>query len=397
MKKKIIGLIGLLFGLAIYWWVSGGQEKSSGEFDDRLGQPLQAIRLSPQEVTTYEELPGRITAQQVAEIRPQVTGIITKRLFKEGSAVKEGQQLYQIDPLPYQAAYDRAMANLQKAQANAQSIKARSLRYKELVKIDAVSKQEHEDIQAQLLQANADIAIAKAALVQAKVNLNYTKVYAPISGRIGKSKVTKGALVTAGQASTLATIVSLSPIYVDMSQSSNRLMKLREVIKDYKNVPVTLFIGEGQIPYAQAGKVKFHEVTVEPTTDSVQLRALFPNPDRVLLPGLFVRARLALRQPNALLVPQHAATRQPDGQLSVWKLDEKSAAQPASIVASGAIEGNWIVSEGLRPGDVIITEGLMQLRPGAKIAPVFTAEEGASTDIESADTESADSESKAGE
>lgn len=383
MKKNIMILAGVAaLAAAAYWLIGGSSDEMAGGQDQAAqARPLQAMRLTTQDVTLYEELPGRTTAAQVAEIRPQVTGIITERLFKEGSVVEEGQQLYLIDPAPYKAAYDSARADVQKAEANVKSIKARNRRYEELVKIDAVSKQEYEDIQASLSQANADIAIAKAAVAQAKINLDYTKVYAPIAGTIGKSTVTKGALVTAGQQAALATITALDPIYVDMTQSSDDLLRLRASATDYENIPVSLSLGEGGKTYAHTGKLQFHEVTVEQTTGSVQLRALFPNPDRVLLPGMFVRAKLALAQPSAVLVPQHAAARQPDGNLSVWKLDNTGAVQPTPITSSGALDGNWIVSGGVSEGDVIITEGLITLRPGAMVKPVF---EGAEAPAEAA-------------
>ncbi len=372
MKKALaIFLAVMVLVIAGYWLFGGDESQYTTQGGAQQARSLQAIRLSKQAVTTYEDLPGRTTAYRVAEIRPQVSGIIVERLFKEGSAVKEGQQLYQIDPARYQAAYDSAKADVQKAEANVKSIKARNRRYEELVKIDAVSKQEYEDIQASLAQANADIAIAKAAVAQAKINLDYTKVYAPISGIIGKSTVTKGALVTAGQSTALTTITSLDPIYVDMTQSSDDLMRLRDRVKDYENIPVTLFLSESGKGYPHKGKLQFHEVTVEQTTGSVQLRALFPNPDSLLLPGMFVRARLALEQPDALLVPQHASARQPDGSLRVWKLDETGAVQPAAISTSGALDSNWIVTGGLKEGDVIITEGLVGLKPGVKVTPVF--------------------------
>lgn len=377
MKKNIMILAGVAaLAAAAYWLIGGSSDEMAGSQDQAAqARPLQAMRLTTQDVTIYEELPGRTTAAQVAEIRPQVTGIITERLFKEGSVVEEGQQLYLIDPAPYKAAYDSARADVQKAEANVKSIKARNRRYEELVKIDAVSKQEYEDIQASLSQANADIAIAKAAVAQAKINLDYTKVYAPIAGTIGKSTVTKGALVTAGQQAALATITALDPIYVDMTQSSDDLLRLRASATDYENIPVSLSLGGGGKTYAHTGKLQFHEVTVEQTTGSVQLRALFPNPDRVLLPGMFVRAKLALAQPSAVLVPQHTAARQPDGNLSVWKLDNTGAVQPTPITSSGALDGNWIVSGGVSEGDVIITEGLITLRPGAMVKPVFEGTE----------------------
>lgn len=368
----LIGAVGL--AAATYWQIGGsGEDMPRRQTPAAQARPLQAIQLITQNVTAYEELPGRTTAYRIAEIRPQVSGIITERLFKEGSAVDEGQQLYLVDSAPYQAAYDSAKADVLKAEANLKSVTARKQRYEELVKVDAVSKQEYDDIEASFAQADADIAIAKAAVAQAKINLDYTKVYAPISGTIGKSNITKGALVTAGQTAALATITSLNPIYVDMTQSSDDLMQLRASVKDYENIPVTLFLGESSQPYPHTGKLQFHEVTVEQTTGSVQLRALFPNPNNLLLPGMFVRAKLALEKPNVLLVPQHATTRQPDGSLSVWKLDKTGAVQRTTIATSGALDGNWILSDGVKAGDVIVTEGLISLQPGTKITPVFEA------------------------
>lgn len=374
MKKKvsIIAAITIVVAVAAYGFFSrGGDQAGNMAAGSQQAMPLQAIKLHPETITTYEALPGRTTAYKVAEIRPQVSGIITERLFKEGGTVKEGDQLYQIDPAPYKAAYDSAVADLKKAEANVKSTKAKNRRYEELVKIDAVSKQEYDDLQASLAQAEADIAIAQAVVSQAKINLGYTKVYAPISGRIGKSTITKGALVTANQESPLATITQLDPIYVDMTQSSTDLMQWRSRIKDYQGIPVTLFISEDKTPYTHKGTLQFHEVLVEQTTGSVQLRALFPNPDEILLPGLFVRAELTLEKPDVLLVPQQATTRQPDGSLSVWVLDGTQSVQSVTITTSGAQDGQWIVASGLKAGDIIITEGLIKLRPGVKVQPIL--------------------------
>jgi membrane fusion protein (multidrug efflux system) len=301
--------------------------------------------------------------------------LITDRLFEEGSLVDEGQQLYQIDPAPYQATYESAVADLKKAQANVESIRTRLKRYKELVKIKAVSVQDYDDIQTSLAPAEADIAIAQAATSKARIDLDYTRVYAPISGRIGKSSVTKGALVTAGQEQSLATITLLDPIYVDMTQSSEDLMTMQAKFPDYREIPISLYVNGMKAPYPDPGKIQFHEVTVDKTTDSVPLRALFPNPDETLLPGLFVRARLSLEYPDVLLVPQYAATRQADGSLKVWRLDENNQAQSISVEANIAIDGQWIVEKGLQAGDVIVTEGLLKLKPGAAVKPVFGSDD----------------------
>lgn len=338
---------------------------------------LQALRLQPRTINRYEELPGRTTAFKVAEIRPQVSGIVTERLFTEGSLVEEGQQLYQIDPATYEAAYDRAVADLRKAEANVASAKAKNKRYEELLKVNAVSRQEYEDIKTNLAQAESEVGIAEAAIKQAKVNLDYTKVYAPITGVIGKSSVTKGALVTGGQEKALARLTQLDPIYVDMNQSSADLMRLRAQVENYQNIPVTLFLDQQHnLPYEHKGRLQFYDVTVDASTGTVQLRAIFDNPQTVLLPGLFVRARLELVQPDALLVPQHAATRQPDGSLSVWRFNEQSQqVEPVSLTTSGAVDGHWIVAEGVSAGDVVMTEGLIKLQPGIRVKPQITEPE----------------------
>jgi membrane fusion protein (multidrug efflux system) len=313
-----------------------------------------------------------VTAYQIAEIRPQVSGIITERMFEEGSQVEEGQQLYQIDPAPYQARYNSAMADLKKAQANVKSVKAKEQRYQQLVKIEAVSQQEYDDLKAQLAQAEADIAIAQAAVETAKIDLNYTRVYAPISGRIGKSSVTKGALVTAQQETLLATVTQLDPIYVDMTQASADVLRLQQQAGSLDTIPVTL--ATDGVAYAQTGSLQFSEVTVDPTTDSVQLRALFPNPDGMLLPGLFVRAKLEMHHQGALLVPQNAAMRDPGGVLYVWTVGPQGTAQKTVVQAEQAVEGQWLISEGLKAGDVVLTQGMISLRPDVPVSPQFAAE-----------------------
>ncbi len=377
MNKKLLGFVfGALLATAIYWFFVGSSGQSTPQAAaQQQAMELGAVRLRAQTITTYEELPGRTNASKIAEIRPQVSGIVTERSFQEGGEVTEGQQLYQIDPAPFKAAYDSARADVQKAEATVKSIKARNGRYEELVKIDAVSRQEYEDVKAEFAQAEADVAIAKAAMAQAKINLDYTKVYAPIDGRIGKSRVTKGALVTASQPEPLATVTALDPIYVDVTQSSADLMRLRSQVDNYENIPIRLFVGEDETPYAHEGSLQFHEVTVDETTGSVLLRALFPNPENQLLPGLFVRTKLTLSQPDALVVPQRAATRQPNGSLAAWRLDKEGKAEQVTFTVSGASEGNWIIASGLNEGDVVITEGTIKVSAGAPIKPVFAEPE----------------------
>lgn len=372
MRKKIIVFFGLiLLGLTAYWAFTQYQASKGNQNAGGPSRPLGALRLVPQQVPIHIELPGRLSSSEEAEIRPQINGILIDRLFAEGSFVKAGQQLYQIDPAPYQAAFESAKAALLKAEANFKSIEARAKRYDVLVKLDAVSKQEYDDIQSNLGQANADIEIAKANQTQAKINLDYTKVYAPISGKISKSNVTKGALVTSGQTQALTTITALDPIYIDMTQASGDLMHMLQRVKDLKTIPVTLLLEENQKEYPHQGRVQFHDVTVNQSTGSVSLRAIIPNPSDQLYPGLFVRARLTTIQPDALLVPQNATVRQPDSSLTVWKLNADGAIKSTAIKTSGTHGSNWIVLEGLKKDDVIITEGLITLAEGAKVTPVF--------------------------
>ncbi len=374
MKKRTLFIGGILIvtALGYAFWPFGS--KQGGPDGKGQAVPVTVMRMQTEKTTLHEELPGRIVAFKVAEIRPQVGGIVTNRLFEEGSDVKQGQQLYQIDPAPYQAAYDSAKANLSKAEANVLSVSAKSARYEELVKIEAVSKQDYDDIRASLSQANADVAIAKAAMAQAKISLNYTKVYAPISGRIGKSSVTTGALVTASQPEALAQITQLDPVYVDMTQSSAQMMRMRAHLEDGKEAPVALFLEGEKTPYAHEGKLQFTEVTVDPTTGSVLLRALFPNPDGTLLPGLFVRAQIKLKEEDSLLVPQKAATRSPDGSLSVWVVDGENKVAPRPVSAEKAIGDKWLVKDGVQVGDIIVLEGFQKITPGATVMSAFEGE-----------------------
>lgn len=332
---------------------------------------INALRLEPQTVTTSQELPGRTAPYEVADIRPQVSGIITARLFEEGSEVKAGAQLYQIDPAPYQAVFDSAQADLQKARAQVLPLESKARRLEELLVVQAVSQQEVDDIKAALAEAQAEIAVAAAAVARAKINLDYTKVYAPISGRIGSSQITKGGLVTANQTQALATITRLDPIYVDITQSSKDLMRMRQGLSGKEALPVSLQLEDEPSPYPQKGKLLFHEVAVDPSTGSVKLRAVFPNPERMLLPGLFVRTRIEMTYPDALLVPQRATQRQPDGSLSAWVVAEDSTAMPKPISVVRAVGSAWLVREGLKPGDAVILNGHINLRPGAPVHATF--------------------------
>lgn len=370
--KRIIagGLVALAVIIAALF-LFGGDEAPEGAAAG-AGQPVSVtvVPVVKRPVTFTEELPGRTSAYKVAEIRPQVSGIIEARLFEEGENVTAGQQLYQIDPATYEATHQSAKAVLQRAEANVKSIKSRAERYAELVEIDAVSKQEYDDIQATLAQAQADIAVARAEVAQASINVDYTRVYAPISGRIGKSTVTEGALVTANQAEILTKITQLDPIYVDLTQSSTELMALRRQLGEVEKLPVTLTLEDGMV-YNHTGTLQFSDITVDETTGSVQLRALFPNPERHLLPGLFVHAKLDFGQQEALLVPQKAAVRDNQGNLSVWLLADDNTVQPQPITTIPRAYGDqWIVTAGVELGDMVVTEGFQKIGPGAPVNPV---------------------------
>ncbi len=339
---------------------------------------VTTVTVQPQQVELTTELPGRTSAYLVAEIRPQVNGIIQKRLFKEGSDVKAGQVLYQIDPSPFQAALDSAKAALAKSRANLPAIKARAERYRALLAEKAVSQQDYDDRDAALKQAEADIEYWKASVETARINLGYTRVTAPISGRIGKSSVTDGALVTAYQPVALATIQQLDPIYVDVPQATTALLRLKRRLADgrlnqngnsHRTVKILL---EDGTRYPLEGTLQFRDVTVDPTTGSVVLRIVVPNPDGVLLPGMFVRAVVKEGvNEKAILLPQQAVSRGPKGKPIALIVDQEGKAQPRMLKLDRAIQDKWLVSSGLTAGDQVIVEGLQQARPGSpvKVAP----------------------------
>ena len=334
------------------------------------------VTLKLQNIEQTDNLPGRTSAYQIAEIRPQVNGIILKRLFEEGGLVKAGQQLYQIDPATYEAAYNTAQATLQKAQANVVSIQTRADRYKNLIALKAVSQQDYDDAVASFKSAQADIAGAQAALQQTEINLGYTKVLSPITGRIGKSSVTPGALVTAGQTTALAVVTQLDPIYVDVTQSSADLLKLKERLAggqlkaSANDAVVDLILPDVGQKYPYPGKLKFSDVTVDPTTGSVQIRAEFPNPNGMLLPGLFVQAVIHEGQhDNALMVPQQAVNRDATGAASVATIDENNKVAAAKITTADAIGDQWVVTDGLQAGQRVIVQGWQKVKPGMTVKP----------------------------
>ena len=333
--------------------------------------------VKPEKVSLTTELSGRTTAQLIAEVRPQVGGIIQKRLFTEGSDVKAGQVLYQIEPATYQAAFASAKATESRAEANLIPARLKEERYKDLVKIKAVSQQDYDDAHASLKQAEADLAVTRAAVETARINLAYTRVTAPISGRIGRSAVTDGALVTASQPAALATIQQLGSMYVDVTQSSAELLRLKQNLSSglLKNggaaqARVKLILEDGSA-YPLPGILKFSEVTVDQSTGSITLRAIFPNPKQTLLPGMFVRAILEEGvNEQAILVPQRGVSRNPKGDAIVMTVGAEEKVEQRQIKVVRTIGDNWLVSEGLKAGDRVIIEGLQKARPGNPVKAV---------------------------
>lgn len=335
--------------------------------------PVGVLTLQPQRVELSAELAGRTVAYQTAEVRPQVSGIVKTRAFTEGSDVKTGQVLYQIDPASYQAALDSAKAALAKAEANATTARLKAGRYDELAGIDAVSKQLRDDARAALQQAQADVAAATAAVRTAQIDLDRTRVAAPIAGRIGRSAVTPGALVTANQAGTMATLQQLDPIYVDVTQTSAELLRLQRQLADGTlqrdaagQARVKLLLEDGST-YALEGRLQFSELQVDPASGSVTLRAQFPNPKRQLLPGMYVRAQVQSGvQAQALLVPQSAVSRDAKGNATALVVKDGKA-EARQLQASTVVNGQWLVTSGLAAGDQLIVDGLQRLRPGAPV------------------------------
>ncbi|EMW7735924.1 efflux RND transporter adaptor subunit AcrA [Yersinia enterocolitica] len=332
---------------------------------------IVTLKAAPLNITT--ELPGRTSAFRVAEVRPQVSGIILKRNYVEGSDVTAGTSLYQIDPATYQAAYDSAKGDLAKAQAAAEIARLTVNRYKPLLGTNYISKQEYDQAVSNSMQANAAVVAAKAAVESARINLAYTQVTSPISGRTGKSLVTEGALVTSGQATALTTVQQLDPMYVDVTQSSDEFLRLKKELADGTlkqengKAKVRLLLENGS-EYAETGTLEFSGVTVDETTGSITIRAIFPNPNEALLPGMFVRARLDEGvRPDALLVPQQGVTRNPRGEATAMVVGADDKVELRTLVANQAIGNKWLVTEGLKAGDRLIVSGLQKIRPGVQV------------------------------
>ena len=352
---------------------SGDAQNSSG--GGRGGTPTVGYVVVQQGSAPIEqELPGRVAAYQVSEVRPQVSGVIQRRLFREGSLVRQGQTLYQIDPSIYSAQAAQAAANVQSARASAQAARARATRYKPLAEMEAVSKQDYTDALAQARQADAAVAQNSAALRAAQVNVRFTRVPAPISGRIGLSSFTEGALVTANQAEPLSTITRLDPVYVDIQEAAADLLALRKALSQGGAVPasaqVRLKLPDGS-EYGFSGTVEFSEVLVDQATGTVTLRARFPNPQAVLLPGMFVTARFAQAvDTSAFLVPQAAITRDPKGNATLFVVGPGNRVVERVVVADRVQGQYWVVTQGLAGGEKVITQGTANLKDGAPVKPV---------------------------
>lgn len=354
--------------------------KGGGE-QPQQGGPGQVtvVTLKPETVTLTRELAGRANGYQVAEVRPQVSGIVAKRLFTEGSVVKAGEPLYQLDDAAYRAQANSARAQLARAEATASAARLAARRSGELVKSKVISVQDDETAQATWKQAEADVLAARASLDAANVTLGYARITAPISGQIGKSSVTQGALVSAGQADPLATINQLDPIYIDVTQSSAELLQLRRELaagrlEGAAELPVDIVLEDGST-FAHKGKLEFSEVSVDPTTGSYAMRVRVENPDQVLMPGMFVRAVLGSGvRPNALLVPMQGVARDPKGDTSAMVVDAEGKVAVRPVKVSRTIGDKWLVEDGLKAGDKVIVEGLQKIGPGM---PVQATEKGA--------------------
>lgn len=351
---------------------------------------VSVVSLHPQPVAITAELPGRVSANLIAEIRPQVSGIIKSRLFREGGEVKTGDVLYEIDPAPYQAALDSALAALQRAEAAAVNARGRADRSRELLQRNAGSKQDSDDANATLAQALADVAAAKANIEAARINLAYTKVTAPIDGRIDKSALTQGALVTANQAAILTTIRKLDPINVDVTQSSTNLLKFRSDIASGRlkftgpNVAVKLKLDTGDV-YAQSGKLEFAESNVDETTGTFTVRAEFPNPERLLLPGMFVRAIIQEGiAENSFLLPQRAVGRNARGEATAKFVSAEGKVEERVLATRRNIGNNWLVDSGVKDGERIIVEGGQLVRAGQTVTANEVSVDEATGELKSA-------------
>ncbi|MFP0264741.1 multidrug efflux RND transporter periplasmic adaptor subunit AdeD [Acinetobacter pittii] len=336
-------------------------------------QQVGTITIKPETIESTYQLAGRTVASEISQVRPQVNGVVIEQLFKEGTQVNKGAPLYKIDSSLYRDSVDEAAGNLALAKATVNSTRLQAERYKELIKVNGVSQQELDNAQSAYEQAKATVAVNEAVLKTARTNLRYTQVSAPISGRIGRSSITRGALVTSAQTDPLATIQKLDPMYVDLTQSSDEYMALRKQLTENGIKPTELSVRlklENGTAYAEQGTFKFSDVAVDEATGSVTLRAAFPNPNNALLPGLYVRAELGTgTRPNSVLIPQGALFRDAEGNPLVWIVGKDNKAEQRKITVGDAIDNRWLVTSGLKAGDQVIVEGLQGLSAGMTIEP----------------------------
>lgn len=382
MSKSPRRLVLLPLALSVMLAACGG--------DDAAQQPpppeVTVVTLAPQTTTLTRELPGRTSAYQIAEVRPQVSGIIERRLFTEGGMVEEGEPLYQLDNATYEAALASARAQLARAEATVEAARLRAARTTELARIDAVSRQDEENATAALRQAEADVKASQAAVQSAQVNVGFARITAPISGQIGRSSVTQGALVTANQAQPLATVQQLDPIYVDLTQSASELLDLRKAVAagtmERVDLPVTILLEDGT-EFPHQGRLAFSEVSVDPSTGSYALRVVVDNPEHILMPGMYVNALVGSGvRPDAILVPQQGIARDPKGNTSAMVVNDQGLVEARPVQVSRTVGDKWLVEGGLVAGDKVVVEGLQKIQPGI---PVQATERGAAD----ADTDAA--------
>lgn len=338
----------------------------------RTTPAVTVVTLETQPVELTRQLPGRTSAYLIAEVRPQVTGIVKERLFTEGSFVEAGQPLYQLDDATYRADYNSALASLARAEAAVEVARLNASRAKELIKTDAVSRQDYENSIATLRQAEADVDVAKAAVERSGVRLNYARITSPIAGRIGKSNVTQGALVTADQSQALATVQQLDPIYVNLTHSSTELLQLRKAVaqggvRGTEETPVTILLDD-DTRYRYPGELNFADVSVDPSTGSYSLRVTVPNPDHLLMPGMYVRAvlRNAVLE-EGILVPQQAVSRDAKGNANAMVITEDQTVEQRVVEVDRTVGDKWLVRSGLRAGDRVVVEGLQKIQPGMRV------------------------------
>jgi membrane fusion protein, multidrug efflux system len=386
--RRHLGRIAVLACFAVLPALASGCDPKLAAAPAAPPPQVGVVTVHPELVKRTTELPGRTSAVLTADVRPQVSGVILKRLFTEGDDVKEGQQLYQIDPATYQAAYDSAVATLAHDEAALADANARVARYKPLAAAQAVSKQTYDDALASASEAQADIASARAAIERARISLDYTRVLSPLTGRIGHSTVTPGALVTANQTSALATVTQLDPIHVDLNQPVAALLRFRQELAsgeieraDHGAAKVTLKLEDGST-YPLPGKLEFTEVNVSQSTGTVLVRAIFPNSQHLLLPGMYVHAEIEEGvNRRGILVPQQAVSRNSHGDAVVLVIGDDNTAEARTLTTGPAVGDQWVITGGLKPGERVIVDGLQKVRPGMTVEPVAAGSSVASANL----------------